>query len=75
MSTALLPLSYALAAPIAAWIGVRDTLVGAGLLGAVVTFGFLFLPGMRGPERHEIEEATMITEEELEYGGRHRVPA
>ena len=51
VSTALLPLSYALAAPIAAWIGVRATLVGAGLLGAVVTFGFLFLPGMRGPER------------------------
>jgi MFS family permease len=51
VSTALLPLSYALAAPVAHWIGVRDTLLGAGLLGAVVTFGFLFLPGMRGPER------------------------
>jgi MFS family permease len=51
VSTALLPLSYALAAPVAAWIGVRETLLGAGLLGAVVTFGFLFLPGMRGPER------------------------
>lgn len=51
VSTALLPLSYALASPVAAWIGVRQTLLGAGLLGAVVTFGFLFLPGMRGPER------------------------
>jgi transmembrane secretion effector len=51
VSTALLPLSYALAAPIAGWIGVRETLLGAGLLGAAVTFGFLFLPGMRGPER------------------------
>jgi len=51
VSTALLPLSYALAAPVAGWIGVRETLVGAGLLGAAVTFGFLFLPGMRGPER------------------------
>ncbi len=51
VSTALLPLSYALAAPVAAWLGVRTTLLGAGLLGAVVTFGFLFLPGMRGPER------------------------
>ncbi|HEX5200608.1 MAG TPA: MFS transporter [Actinoplanes sp.] len=51
VSTALLPLSYALAAPIAGWIGVRATLLGAGLLGAVVTFGFLFLPGMRGPEQ------------------------
>jgi MFS family permease len=51
VSTALLPLSYALAAPVAGWIGVRHTLLGAGVLGAVVTFGFLFLPGMRGPER------------------------
>jgi transmembrane secretion effector len=75
VSTALLPLSYALAAPIAAWIGVRHTLLGAGVLGAVVTFGFLFLPGMRGPERLEIEEATMTAEEEYEYGGRHRVAA
>ena len=51
VSTALLPLSYALAAPMASWIGVRTTLLGAGLLGAIVTFGFLWLPGMRGPER------------------------
>lgn len=50
VSTALLPLSYAFAAPVAGWIGVRETLTGAGILGAVVTFGFLFLPGMRGPE-------------------------
>jgi MFS family permease len=51
VSTALLPLSYALAAPVAQAIGVQRTLLGAGLLGAVVTFGFLFLPGMRAPER------------------------
>lgn len=54
VSTALLPLSYALAAPVAAWIGVKETLLGAGLLGSVVTFGFLFLPGMRGPEQTPI---------------------
>jgi MFS family permease len=53
VSTALLPLSYALAAPIADAVGVRETLIGAGVLGAVVTVGFLFLPGMRGPERAE----------------------
>ncbi|MCU7727932.1 MFS transporter [Actinoplanes sp. KI2] len=51
VSTALLPLSYALASPVAAWLGARQTLLGAGLLGAAVTIGFLFLPGMRGPER------------------------
>jgi MFS family permease len=62
VSTALLPLSYALAAPIASMIGVRTTLVGAGVLGAIVTFGFLFLPGMRAPEGPR-REAT---------AGRHR---
>jgi hypothetical protein len=31
-------------------IGVRATLISAGVLGAVVTFAFLFLPGMRIPE-------------------------
>ena len=51
VSTALLPLSYALTAPVAEVIGVRQTLVGAGVLGGVVTFAFLFLPGMRAVER------------------------
>src|SRR4029453_9493887 len=50
VSTALLPLSYAAAAPVASLIGVRQTLVAAGALGAGVTFGFLFLPGMRQPQ-------------------------
>ena len=51
ISIALLPLSYAMAAPVAAAIGVQETLIGAGVLGAVVTFGFLFLPGMRSPRQ------------------------
>jgi hypothetical protein len=51
VSTALLPLSYAAAAPAASLIGTRHTLVAAGVLGAVVTFGFLFLPGMRIPQQ------------------------
>jgi hypothetical protein len=28
---------------------VRETLIGAGLIGAAVTFAFLYLPGMRDP--------------------------
>ena len=60
VSTALLPLSYALAAPVAAWIGVRETLIGAGVLGAIVTFGFLFLPGMRSPEAHIPRHAAVV---------------
>jgi MFS family permease len=47
----LMPVSYALAGPVAGWLGTRPTLIGAGLLGAVITFGFLYLPGMRAAER------------------------
>ena len=51
ISTALLPLSYALTAPVAGVLGARDTLILAGTLGAVVTIGFLFVPGMREGEQ------------------------
>ena len=47
VSIALLPLSFALTAPIAALIGARVTLIGAALVGGAVTIGALFLPGMR----------------------------
>jgi hypothetical protein len=36
---------------VSAWLGPRTTLVVAGVLGALVTGAFLFLPGMRGVER------------------------
>jgi MFS family permease len=51
ISTALLPLSYALTAPVAQVLGARRTLVGVGVLGAAVTLGFLFLPGMQAGDR------------------------
>jgi len=51
ISTALLPLSYALTAPVASVLGPRDTLILAGTLGALVTIGFLFVPGMREGEQ------------------------
>jgi MFS family permease len=47
VSTALLPLSYALTPPVAHLLGAQTTLVLAGTVGAAVTLGFLFLPGMR----------------------------
>lgn len=47
ISIALVPLSYAVTAPVAAAIGTRQTLIGAGVLGAAVTFGFLLVPGVR----------------------------
>jgi MFS family permease len=51
ISIALVPVSYAVTAPVAAALGTRETLIGAGVLGAAVTFGFLFVPGVRDPER------------------------
>ena len=47
ISIGLLPLSFALTAPLAGLVGARTTLVGAALIGAVATLGALFLPGMR----------------------------
>jgi DHA3 family tetracycline resistance protein-like MFS transporter len=50
ISIGLLPLSFALTAPIASLIGVRATLIGAALIGGAITLGALFLPGMRDIE-------------------------
>jgi DHA3 family tetracycline resistance protein-like MFS transporter len=50
ISIGLLPLSFALTAPVSAAIGIRATLVGAGLLGAVVTLSALLVPGVRAVE-------------------------
>ena len=51
VSISLVPVSFAVTGPIAAGLGAQATLVGAGLLGAIGTIAFLFLPGMRDPER------------------------
>jgi MFS family permease len=51
ISIGLLPLSFALTAPVAAVFGARATLVGAAAIGAAVTLGGFFLPGMRAIER------------------------
>jgi DHA3 family tetracycline resistance protein-like MFS transporter len=50
ISIGLLPLSFALTGPVSGAIGAQATLVGAGLIGGVVTFGALLLPGMRAVE-------------------------
>ena len=51
ISIGLIPVSFALTGPVAAVFGVRETLVGAGVLGGIVTLAFLFIPGMRDLER------------------------
>jgi MFS family permease len=50
ISTGLLPLSYALTGPVSGAIGVRETLIGAGLLGGLVTLAALYAPGVRALE-------------------------
>jgi DHA3 family tetracycline resistance protein-like MFS transporter len=50
ISIGLLPLSFALTGPVSAAIGVRATLVGAGVAGAIVTFAALFVRGVRSVE-------------------------
>jgi hypothetical protein len=50
ISIGLLPLSFALTAPVAAAVGAQATLVGAAALGGAITLGALFLPGMRDVE-------------------------
>ncbi|HET6510159.1 MAG TPA: MFS transporter [Baekduia sp.] len=61
ISVGLLPLSFALTGPVSGAIGARTTLIAAGLLGALVTFAALFVPGMRtlddrasGPSRRPL---------------------
>ena len=51
ISIGLLPLSYALTGPASKAFGPEATLVGAGVIGAVSTLAFLFLPGMRDVEK------------------------
>jgi MFS family permease len=66
ISIGLVPVSFAITGPVAAVFGARATLVGAGILGGIVTLGFLFLPGMRDVERSgELARAT-VDEEDLE---------
>jgi DHA3 family tetracycline resistance protein-like MFS transporter len=50
ISIGLLPVSYALTAPVVSLVGVTATLVGASLIGTAATAAALFLPGMRAIE-------------------------
>jgi MFS family permease len=50
VSTALMPLSYVLTPVVVRYVGVSATFELAGTVGALVTFSFLFLPGMRAQD-------------------------
>jgi hypothetical protein len=57
ISTAGVPLSFAVVGPAASAFGVDATLIVGGVLGAVVTLAFMFYPGARSPERDGSLEA------------------
>ena len=50
ISTAFVPLSFALTGPVSNAIGVRETFFWGGVLGAFATLAFLFWPGVRATE-------------------------
>jgi Transmembrane secretion effector len=55
VSTALVPVSFALTVPLSGTIGVTATLAVAGLASAAATVAFLFVPGVRAPEGDELQ--------------------
>jgi hypothetical protein len=54
ISIGLVPLSFALAGPLAEALGTRTVLVGAGVTGAVCFALFPLVPGVRDPERARV---------------------
>jgi MFS family permease len=50
LSTGLVPVSYAVTGPVAAWLGAETVLLVAGLAASLLTAAFYFLPGMRDTE-------------------------
>jgi MFS family permease len=50
LSTGLVPVSFAVTGPVAAWLGAKPVLVIAGVASCVVTVLIYFLPGMRDTE-------------------------
>jgi MFS family permease len=63
ISIGLLPISFAITGPVSAALGIRTTLIGAGVLGAAVTLAALLVPGVRDLDRgsaHETAPASAL---------------
>jgi MFS family permease len=50
ISTGLMPLSFAATGPVSEAIGLDATFIASGFLGAIATFGVIFVRGVREPE-------------------------
>jgi DHA3 family tetracycline resistance protein-like MFS transporter len=74
ISIGLVPVSFALTGPVAAAIGPRATLVGAGVIGGIVTLAGLFLPGMRAMDHESVAARDEVarTADEALVGARVR---
>ena len=53
VATSLVPISFALTGPVSAGLGAQTTLVVGGIVAAVATIVFLFVPGVRDTERDD----------------------
>jgi len=60
ISVGLLPVSLALTGPVSVLLGIRATLIGAGVLGALVTLAGLLLPPVRELDRPELSGAPQL---------------
>jgi DHA3 family tetracycline resistance protein-like MFS transporter len=64
VSTSLVPVSFALTGPVSHALGAQNTLVVAGLVAALATIAFLFVPGVRDTERddsmRDVREASRV---------------
>jgi DHA3 family tetracycline resistance protein-like MFS transporter len=56
ISIGLLPLSYALTGPVSAVLGARQTLIWAGLLGAIVTLAPALIPHVRRLDEADVTD-------------------
>jgi DHA3 family tetracycline resistance protein-like MFS transporter len=58
----LTPISFALTGPIAGGLGVKTTMIGAGVLGVVCVLAFLLVPGLRDPEQQGVPVRSFSSE-------------
>ena len=81
ISIGLLPVSFAITGPVSAALGLRTTLVGAGVLGAIVTFAALLVPGVRAMDDPDASAPVFSgivlrpIEDTIGWSGDRRVPA
>ena len=69
VSTALLPVSFALTGPIAQGLGLNATFIWSGVLGGAATLAFLLVPGIRDTEKNGALANEPLDEKELEPVG------